>query len=262
MTTTPGGTTPRTPMPGTPMPGTPMPGGLAADLYELRTPIGEAALFVPTDWFDLLTDGRDEERAAIRIKELVTLAYAHRPPDVQSSITDTFHAARRLFLDDGMISCGLITLETTDEDDAVTWQICAGVIEVSPLDPDISAGEVLARHFGEQLEGKQVYVESFPTAMGTGFGLVSQPGIHASGGVDTFPELPADGGAPVSSRYAAQLGMAAALSCPVGGGSGLLVVGTCFNPEQVVSLASLVALICGKSTVRRYEEDAGKVTTP
>ncbi|MEV8016828.1 hypothetical protein AB0O76_10865 [Streptomyces sp. NPDC086554] len=234
-------------------------GTTAGSLRELPTPLGEVSLFAPTDWFDLLTDGQDDEAAQARIEQLVAQAYAHRDQGIRDSIADTFGTARRLFLDDGMISCGLIALPTTEEDGPVTWQICAGVIDVSPLDPDINAGEVLSRHFGERLEGKQVYVESFPTEMGTGFGLVSQPGITPSGEVDTFPELPPPGGAPVSSRYAAQLGMSAALSCPVGGGSGLLVVGNCLDPEQVVSLAALVALICGKSKVRRYEGE-GEVT--
>lgn len=54
----------------------------------------------------------------------------------------------------------------------------------------MNASEVLARYFGEELDGKQVYIESFPTAMGTGFGLVSQPGVRASGQVDTFPIFP------------------------------------------------------------------------
>ncbi|MEV0323614.1 hypothetical protein ACIBKX_13570 [Streptomyces sp. NPDC050658] len=224
---------------------------------DLTVPRGEVSLFAPTDWLDLLADGQDDEAAQERIEQLVARAYAHRDQETRAAVTETFGAARRLFLDDGMITCGLITLPATAEDGPVTWQICAGVIDVSPLDPDINAGEVLSRHFGRRLEGKQVYVESFPTEMGTGFGLVSQPGVHPSGEVDTFPELPPPGGAPVSSRYMAQSGMAAALSCPVGGGSGLLVVGTCLDPEQVVSLAALVALICGKSTVRRYDSEGG-----
>ncbi|MEV0323612.1 hypothetical protein ACIBKX_13580 [Streptomyces sp. NPDC050658] len=225
----------------------------SADVHELHTPLGEVSLHIPTDWFDLLVDGAGEGRVAVRVEQLVAMAYADRRPEIQAAVAGTFHAARRLFSGSGslvgcgsLVSCGLITLETVEEDGSVIWQVCAGVVDASPVGSDSHAGDVLARHLGAELDGQEVYAESFPAAMGSGVGLVSQPGVRASGEVDTFPEPDAA----ADDRYVTRLGMAAALARPTDGGPGLLVVGHSFNPEQVASLASLVALICGKSTVR------------
>ncbi|WP_261719168.1 hypothetical protein [Streptomyces sp. FZ201] len=227
-----------------------------------RQPQGEVHLQVPTDWFDLLEDGENDEAAHERISDLANQVYAHKDENVRSSIIRTLMAARRLFLDDGMISYGLVALPDS-EDGPVTWHICAGVVEAPRCASDINAGEALARYFGEQLEDKQVYLESFPTAMGPGFGLVSQPGIRSNGQVDIFPALPTTDAPP--AQYAARIGMAAALSCPASGGPALLVVGSCLDPEQVVSMASLVAVICGKATVQPYgaaDEHSDEVVQP
>lgn len=165
---------------------------------------------------------------------------------------------RRTFLADGMLSCGLVALPQT-VDGPVLWQICSGVVEVGRLDPELDVGSVLTRLLGQQLEGGDHYVESFPTAIGAGAGLISTVQVLADGTVTLAPNpVPADSTGPAPE---ATLGLAVGLAVPPGGGRGLLVVGQCLNAEQVRELACVVALMAGKSTIELYSPKETKTGT-
>ncbi|MGW0732744.1 hypothetical protein [Streptomyces sp. NPDC002851] len=218
-------------------------------------PLGHVQLYAPSDWFDLLADPGDEEAVQARFRELTRLAYPNQGQDVHESIVEGVMNTRRIFLADGMLSCGLVAVPQTEDGD-VLWQICSGVVEVGPLEADLDIGSVLTRFLGQQLTGKDVYLESFPTAIGAGVGMISTPQVFEDGTVNLFPQpVAADAGGPPPQ---ATLGLAVALALPPGGGRSLLVIGHCLNANQVRELAAVVALMAGKSTIEVYAQEEAK----
>ncbi|MFJ7767337.1 hypothetical protein ACIQ1J_02575 [Streptomyces sp. NPDC097107] len=231
------------------------------DVSALRDPLGSVLLYAPTDWFDLLADGHDEEAARARCADLVNRSYPHKAIGPRQAYTDALMAWRRVLLNQGVITHGVVAVPEGEYGRAV-WQISAGVVEVPAANQDVNLGEVLARRFGQELRGRQVYTESFPTEMGIGMGIISQPEVHSADRTELFPEAAkaeagvGEGGGAGAARPLAKLGLAVCLACPPGGGRGLLVVGTCLDAEQVLAMASIVALIAGKSTFLEDPEPA------
>lgn len=165
---------------------------------------------------------------------------------------DALMHTRRIFLEDGMLSCGLVALPETEQG-PVFWQICSGVIETEPLDKDLDAGSAFAHFLGEGVADDDVYTESFPTAIGTGVGLISTTQVFGDGSV-SLP-LPDTSAYSTEPHAEVTLGLAVALAMPPGGGRGLAVVGQCLDVEQVRELACIVALMAGKSTIDVYTQD-------
>ncbi|MFE0182298.1 hypothetical protein [Streptomyces olivaceus] len=220
-----------------------MPVSRPLEASALRDPLGSVLLYAPTDWFDLLADGDDEEAARTRCVDVINRSYPHKAAGPRQAYADALMAWRQVLLSQGVIAHGVVAVPEGEYGRAV-WQISAGVVEVSTVHQDVDLGEVLARHFGQELRGRQVYTESFPTEMGIGMGVISQPELISVNRTELFPEPRTAG----STRPLAKLGLAVCLACPPGGGRGLMVVGTCLDAEQVLSMASVVALIAGKST--------------
>ncbi|MFE0799033.1 hypothetical protein [Streptomyces sp. NPDC058812] len=187
------------------------------DVSALREPLGSVLLYAPTDWFDLLADGHDEEAARARCADLINRSYPHKAIGLRQAYTDALTAWRRVLLNQGVITHGVVAVPEGEYGRAV-WQISAGVVEVPAANQDVNLGEVLARHFAK-----------------------------------TEPDAGDGAGA---ARPLAKLGLAVCLACPPGGGRGLLVVGTCLDAEQVLAMASIVALIAGKSTFLEDPEPA------
>lgn len=209
--------------------------------------LGEIRLFVPTDWFDLMADGADEDAARDRVADVVRRSYPHQDDATRADFTDAMMAWRRRLFDDGVVMDGLIAVPPgqAGAERGATWQVMAGVVELPAADPDIDLGEVMVRLAGAQPGSDTAYLESYTTDMGLGFGYLDRPVLGADGpaavpGATTAP--PADAAGVVS-----QVGLAVALACPPGGGRGLLVVGTCLDPGQVYGLGALVAVIAGRS---------------
>jgi hypothetical protein len=99
----------------------------------------------------------------------------------------------------------------------------------------LDLGALMSRVFDARFKERVAYVERFTTEMGIGFGFLSQPLVPVP--EDWKDEVPAG----------LRTGLAGALACSPQGGKGLLVVGTCLNPDQVRELAALVAVIAGNS---------------
>ncbi|GAA2122292.1 hypothetical protein [Streptomyces synnematoformans] len=220
-------------------------------------PLGHVNLFAPSDWFDLLDRPTDEGLAQERFTELTRLAFSAHSPDIRDAIVEALMHTRRAFLDDGMLSCGLVTLPET-EDGPALWQICSGVVEIGSIDTDLDIGSAFASFLGERVIGEGAYIESFPTAIGTGVGLISTPQVFSDGSVSLFPETTLTADDPGTPEVT--LGLAVALAAPPGGGKGLLVVGQSLDAGQVRELACVVALIAGKSTIEVYAKEAGDKT--
>jgi hypothetical protein len=212
---------------------------------EKRESLGVVNVYAPTDWFDLLADGDNIEAARARCAHLIDRSYPTREASQRRDLTDALMAWREVLFDQGVIMHGMVTWPGDDE--IAVWQVIGGVVDVPTGDADLDLAEVMARHLGQDLGDTTAHVESFPTAMGLGLGIISQPTQTPEGDFEIFPRDPADvqGG-----EHRKRIGMAAALACPPGGGYGLLVTGNCLDPEQAVMLAGLVGVIASRSTMQ------------
>ncbi len=228
--------------------------GKATTIPDAGPPLGHVNFFAPTDWFDILSDPAGENVTKERFAELTRRSFPGHSQDFQDQLVEALAHTRRIFLADGMLSCGLVALPETESGPAL-WQICSGVVEIGPVETDLDIGSAFTRFLGERIAGDGVYVEDFPTAIGTGVGLISTPQVFEDGSVSLFP--PSTVSTENSeARAVVNLGLAAALAVPPGGGRGLVVVGQSLDAGQVRELASVVALIAGKSTIEVYEEAA------
>lgn len=209
--------------------------------------LGEIELFVPTDWFDLLEDGWDDEAARARIEDLVRRSYPQHDAELRADFVQAMMLWRRTLLDQGVLLDGLVAVppEETGTEHGATWQIMAGVVDLPTIDPDIDLAEVVVRLLGSRPDAATAYMETYTTEMGLGFGLLDRPVL----GRDGTMSVPGSGVAPPQdeSEVIAQIGLAVALACPPGGGRGLLVVGNCLDSTQVYGLGALVAVIAGRS---------------
>ncbi|MFC8131271.1 hypothetical protein [Streptomyces sp. NPDC057302] len=195
---------------------------------------GRVNLFVPPDWFDLLADGADREATRIRCAELVRLTYPNTPADRRNVFVDGLMECHERYLADGALMYGVITTPLPSSGAPAVWQVQAGAVAVPSTPAEVDLGELMSRVFDAQFKDKVAYIERFTTEMGIGFGFLSQP---------SFP-VPKDWGEAASD---VRTGLAGALACPPEGGKGLLVIGTCLDPQQVRELAALVAVIAGNS---------------
>ena len=209
--------------------------------------LGEVQLFVPTDWFDLLQDGWDDEAARARVEDVVRRSYPRHDAAVRADFVQAMMLWRRTLLDQGVILDGLIAVppEETGDEHGATWQVMAGVVDLPAVAPDIDLAEVVLRLLGGRPDASTAYMESYPTAMGLGFGLLDRPVLLRDGSMS----VPGSGVAPPEdeSEVVARIGLAVALACPPGGGRGLLVVGNCFDASQLYGLGALVAVVAGRS---------------
>lgn len=207
---------------------------------------GRIALYIPQDWFDLL-DGEDVETADRRFQDLIDRSYPHENRHVRRDFTEALLHWRTSMLHQGVIAQGIVTVPEDGENGPVTWQISAGVVEVPKAPVDINLTALMEQQLGSRLRDREVHLESFPTEMGLGFGVITQPEFSRDGQFDAFPPLrdSSDPAALKSERV--RIGLAIVLATPPGGGLGLLVIGYSLDPEQVLPLAAVVATIGGNS---------------
>lgn len=196
---------------------------------------GEVQLFVPPDWFDLMADGSDREATRSRCAELVRLNYPNTPAERREEFTDGLLHCYEEYLADGVLMYGVITTPMPSTGEQAVWQVYGGVVAVPERPEEVDLGQLLAQVFDDQFAEKAAYVEKFTTDMGLGIGFIAQPSVLA----------PSDWGGDVGGDL--RSGLAGVLACPPEGGKGLLIIGTCLDPDQVRELAGLVAVIGGHS---------------
>ncbi|MEU1115823.1 MULTISPECIES: hypothetical protein [unclassified Streptomyces] len=196
---------------------------------------GLIELFVPPDWFDLLADGADEEATRVRCAEIIRLTYPETPAHRREEFVNGLMKCHERYLADGALMYGVITAPLPHTGAQAVWQVQAGVVAVPSAPDEVDLGELMSRVFDVHFKDEVAYAERFATEMGFGIGFLSQPPVPV---VENLRgDLPAD----------LRTGLAGALTCPPEGGRGLLVVGTCLDPDQVRELAGLVAIIAGNS---------------
>ncbi len=209
--------------------------------------IGRVALYTPEDWFDLLADGEDTAAIHRRFQELIDHSYPHESSHVRRNFTDALLYWRTSMLRQGIIAQGVVAVPEDNENGPATWQINVGVVDVPSTSDDLNITAVMERQLASELQDRDVYLESFPTEIGLGFGVISQPRFSPDSTFDAFPPLRDPSTSALQSPERLRIGQAVVLATPPGGGLGLLVIGHCLDPEQVLPLAAVVAIIGGKS---------------
>ncbi|MFE0132022.1 hypothetical protein ACFWY6_10660 [Streptomyces sp. NPDC059037] len=196
---------------------------------------GFIKFFVPPDWFDLMADGGDRQATRARCAELIRLTYPDTPDERREEFTDVLMFRYDHLFANGVLMNGVVTAPLPSTGAQVVWQVYAGIVAVPPGPPELDLGALLSRVFDEAFLEGMAYVERFTTDMGIGVGFMAQPPVEVPTGweIDVPPNL--------------RTGLAGVLSCPPEGGRGLLVMGTCLDPDQVRELAGLVAVIAGHS---------------
>ncbi|WP_367042421.1 hypothetical protein [Streptomyces sp. Je 1-332] len=196
---------------------------------------GYVKLCIPPDWFDLMSCGGDREATRANCAELIRVTYPSTPADRREEFTDVLMLRYDHLFANGVLMHGVVTAPLPSTGAPVVWQIFAGIVAVPPAPPELDLGALLSRVLDEALVQGMAYAERFTTDMGVGIGFMAQPPVEVPAGwiADVPPDL--------------RTGLAGVLSCPPEGGKGLLVMGTCLDPDQVRELAGLVAVIAGHS---------------
>jgi hypothetical protein len=211
-----------------------------------RAALGEVRLYVPNDWFDLLETGFDDEAARARITELIRLSYPERDSELRGIFVEAVMTWRMALLQQGTLLHGIVCVPPAEIPGGAAWQVMAGVVNVPPIVADLDLGEVVARLLGDEFKDQQMYTEAYATAMGLGVGAVARPHLDQTGAMVTPDGLP---GGSTPREQTTQIGLGIALSCPPSGGYGLLVVGSCLDPDHTAALGSLVGVIAGGSII-------------
>jgi hypothetical protein len=199
------------------------------------TPLGSYALYVPQDWFDLLEDGADRETTRRRCTEMVSRAYPTVTRERQSEFVDALMAWHECLLAGGTILYGIASGPMPEDSDAIAnWQVMAGIVDVPTVSEELDIGSLLAAAYGSQTD-EPSYQESFTTDLGIGFGFISRSTIRT--GLDD------------ETAQSAEIGLAGALTCPPGGGKGILFIGVSLDPRHVMELAGLLALMAHHSVL-------------
>jgi hypothetical protein len=205
---------------------------------------GSVRLALPGEVLDLL-ESPDEESARVHFRSTVADLFPGLDAEDRELMVRGLLGWREKALGRGQLMQGFVALPAGATDGDVTfesqvvWQVIAGVVEV-PRTGDIDAGEIVSRYLGQQVDPETAYVESFPTRMGWGAGLLT-----------TVPLLPSPARADdlAARGFPGRLGLALAVSARVDAAYGLLVIGLCLDGETTVDLGSLVAYVAGQSVM-------------
>lgn len=197
--------------------------------------LGQVKLYVPPDWFDLMAEGTDWDATRARCAELVRRTYPDTPEERREAFTDGLMDCYDRYFADGVLMYGVMTAPLPSTGAQAVWQVHAGLVKVPSTPAELDLGTLMSRVFDEQFQERAAYIERFTTDMGFGIGFLAQPLVHVP--EDWADDVDAD----------LRTGLAGVLSCPPEGGKGLLVIGTCVDPDQVRELAGLVAVIGGSS---------------
>lgn len=210
-------------------------------------PLGTHSLWLPPDWFDLLSDD-DAADAWERFAELAQRMAPDAGPAVWDRLTEGLVVWREQMLADGALVHGVVSAPTEDGGRA-EWQVLAGVVAVPDLTgAGVDAGALLYEGLSRQLpQDVPLYIEEFPTEMGHGVGIVTYPVVRRQ-------DLQVPEGTPLDPTVdAVQFGVSLAVTAPPEGRQGLLVVGICADPQQVPELTAIVANMAARSTVTPAE---------
>ncbi|MGQ0630260.1 MAG: hypothetical protein ACT4P1_04400 [Sporichthyaceae bacterium] len=230
---------------------------------------GQVELCTPHDWVELLAEnppGPEADAAArARFFDLIQTALPTADPTIAHAGAEALMAWRARMLSQGVISHGVINVPLDAAGDPLEagaanidrwacWHILTAVLHVPPISPELDLGEFVARVLGQHLDPSGSYLESFVTEVGCGTGLLLTPILDPSATADPNASGPPTAETPdenLTTTHAppTHYGLAAALTCPPGGGTGLLVTGVCLDPVEIAALGAVVAVMAARSRV-------------
>jgi hypothetical protein len=203
-----------------------------------------AYLYLPADWFDFLSDGKNVAAARLRYEALIEHMFPNAPREARIEIVKGLMLWRERLWNHGMLTHGLINVPADGDHPQISWQIFVTTMKLPRMSSELNSSAVLARLAGQSDLSFATHVESFQTDMGLGLGLMGRPLITEMAG-PPHPQRSRD----------TRTGMAAALSYVPGAEYGIATVGVSMDPEQDRQLAMLVTLIAGKSKFVIAEEE-------
>ncbi|MDT0270149.1 hypothetical protein RM844_28145 [Streptomyces sp. DSM 44915] len=221
------------------------PGGPEEHIFGGGPP---ARLYLPNDWLNFLVDGDDQVAARRRYEQLMTQIFPNMPLDGHREIVDGLMLWREQLWTGGFLAHGVITVPARDGDRAAFWQILVAVMKLPATTAELDTSALMERMVGGSGMDYLTHVEKYQTDMGLGLGLIGRPPLTVPGG-----EVVRD-----SDGDPRRCGMAAALSYAPGAEFGIMAAGVSLVPEQDRQLATMVALIAGKSTLVTGDEGGGQ----
>lgn len=201
----------------------------------------QARLALPEGLFELTSDG---EEADVR-RELGGMFEQMMPrlgPDDRDTLVGGLMTWRERLAEHGVVSHGVVNVPAgTDVDgevveSAVHWHLITAVVNLPGMD-QLHGGEVVRRMVAAELSAENYYDESFTTAQGWGYGVVTW-----------LPVTPPPGAAPGTPPLFEVIGVSGAITADADG-LGLMTLGLAFDADRTVEMASLVAGIISNSTV-------------
>lgn len=200
----------------------------------------QARLFVPADWFDLLSDKAEADAAQQRYDSLVERVFPSSSPHVRRDIVNGLLLWREHLWSKGILSHGVVNVPADGDEPPIVWQVFVVAMRLPPNSPELNSGALLAQLIKQSDLSFATHVEIYRTAMGVGLGLFGRQPRPAPGGTQNSSQN--------GDTKPLQNGVAAALSYTPGAEYGLAVVGVSMDPEQDQDVGRLVALIAGRST--------------
>jgi hypothetical protein len=201
----------------------------------------QARLALPEGLFEVTAAGDD---ADVRrgLGEMYQQMMPRLQPEDRDTLVEGLMAWRARLEEHGVVSHGVVNIPTGTVVDGesigtpVHWHLLTAVVHLPGLD-ELHGGEVLHRMVAGEFDPEYYYDESFTTAQGWGYGVVTSLPVTPPAGVaaDVLPVFEV-------------LGVSAALTADPDG-LGLLTIGLAFDAERTVQMASLVAGIISSSTV-------------
>ena len=198
-------------------------------------PLARADLALPEGWTDLLLDV-DDEGAPGHYLGLAEAAFPGAGSALLEQVRDGLLRWRAVLQQHQVLSSGIVSQPATDDAPAVQWQVLTALVELPAWSHELDLGAVLATLFAEAGDST-VHAEAFPTDLGLGFGVLALPTLTFTRSALGLEQVPPP----------LQVGLALGLTAAPGSRAGLLTMGTCLDPEQLVELGAVVATVTGGS---------------
>ena len=200
----------------------------------------QARLALPQGLFELTSDG-EEDDVRRELGEMFGQMMPRLGPDDRDTLVGGLMTWRERLAEHGVVSHGVVNIPAGTDvdgdvvDSAVHWHLITAVVNLPGMD-QLHGGEVVRRMVAAELDAENYYDESFTTAQGWGYGVVTW-----------LPVTPPPGAAAALPLFEV-IGVSAAITADADG-LGLLTIGLAFDAERTVEMASLVAGIVSNSTV-------------
>ncbi len=204
-------------------------------------------LLLPPDFHDLLQP-EDPIQARVEVDTLLRRLLPAMPDPHLASAVEGMMRWRAQLQAAHVLLHGVVAVPAGEHSPVpVHWHVLAAALEV-PAPEELDVGVLFSRAVGQRLDTTRAHVESFPSRMGWGVGVLTSfvprlpeaiaPLAAALGSAGSrvtvgAPALPGGG----------EVGVAATVTGRHGSGLALGVLGICLDPDQVLELGALVTTI-------------------